>query len=207
MSRGPFDPRRKQFARPHGPLGRLAGLLMARMNVAMAEAVAELLDVQPTDHVLEIGFGPGVLIERLARRAGQGLVAGVDPSPVMLDQARRRNRRAIRQGRVELQLGEVSNLPYPDGFFTAAGAVNSVQFWPRPEDDLREVRRVLRHGGRLVLGLRIRDPHRRFMRTVGFTEAEVREVEGLVRAAGFREVRVERRRLPREVADHVLGRV
>jgi SAM-dependent methyltransferase len=49
--------------------------------------VVALLGVQPQDHVLEIGFGPGLAIRELARRATDGFVLGIDPSEVMVSQA------------------------------------------------------------------------------------------------------------------------
>ena len=203
MQREAFVTARGQFGRPRGVLGWIAGRLMAHGNEAMNRAAFELLDVQPTDYVLEVGFGPGRLITRVARRATEGLVAGVDLSEVMVRQAARRNRAFIRDGRVELEPGGVSGLRFPDGQFTKVCAVNSLQFWPAPVDDLREVRRVMRYGGRLVLGLRMRGPGGWGMATAGFTADEVDEVRQLVRQAGFRDVRTEVRRLPRETATYI----
>ena len=71
-----------QFGRPSGPLGRLAGYLMARLD-ADDRWVVDLLDVQPHDRVLDIGFGPGLTIALIAERCPSTLVAGVDPSEVM----------------------------------------------------------------------------------------------------------------------------
>ncbi len=53
---------RDQFRQPHGRLGRLAGQVMAAANAGMNRFTVELLDVQPDDRILEIGFGPGDLI-------------------------------------------------------------------------------------------------------------------------------------------------
>jgi ubiquinone/menaquinone biosynthesis C-methylase UbiE len=58
--------------------------------------VVSLLDVQPTDRVLEIGFGPGLAIAELARRATRGHIYGIDHSEVMVRQASKRNAAAIR---------------------------------------------------------------------------------------------------------------
>jgi hypothetical protein len=69
----------RAFGRPQGVLGRLGGLIMTRMNRNMAARAIALLDVQPHDRVLEIGFGPGVGIELLARVVSSGRVVGVMP--------------------------------------------------------------------------------------------------------------------------------
>jgi SAM-dependent methyltransferase len=172
--------------------GRLAGWMMSVLNQPMNEIAFELLELCPHDAVLEIGFGPGRLIERLARDGDVELVAGVDPSPAMVSQARRRNRRWIGRGRVRLLQGSVSRLPFEDCCFTKACAVNSYQFWSDPVADLREVRRVLRLGGRLVLCLRTKDGGR-LLSGLGFTDDQVETVRDQVLTAGFREACVERR--------------
>ncbi|HMF05224.1 MAG TPA: SAM-dependent methyltransferase, partial [Acidimicrobiia bacterium] len=75
-----------QFHRPHGLGGRAAGWVMAHRGSNRKRNVwaAGLLDVQPEDRVLEIGFGPGIAIEATAGRATRGLVAGVDHSELMV---------------------------------------------------------------------------------------------------------------------------
>lgn len=210
MSRGAFIPAKEPFGRPAGILGSVAGHLMAWTGEPMNRRAVELLKVRPDDRVLEIGFGPGKLIELLARRAAAGLVAGVDPSEVMVEQATRRNRAFVRQGRVELRRGTVSDLPFRDRQFTKVCAVNSLLFWPSPEDDLREVGRVMEDGGLLLVGLRVNDPERRLASIPGLEEDEADEVEHLMRRAGFSDVRAEqrteRRRLPHEIARYILAR-
>lgn len=210
MSRGAFIPAKGPFGRPAGILGAVAGHLMAWTGEPMSRRAVELLEVQPDDRVLEIGFGPGKLIQLLARRATSGLVAGIDPSEVMVGQATRRNRTFVRRGRVELRRGTVSHLPFRDRQFTKVCTVNSLLFWPSPEDDLREVRRVMENGGLLLVGIRVNDPERRFASIPGLDEDEADEVENLVHRCAFSDVRVEqrteRRRLPREIARYILAR-
>ena len=77
---------RAQFGRPTGLPGRMAGWLMAcrSSNRRRNAWVVSLLDVQRHDRVLEIGFGPGIAIGELARRAADGRVCGIDHSQVML---------------------------------------------------------------------------------------------------------------------------
>ena len=69
------------FGRPRGIIGRLGGVIMARMDADCGVWVAGLLEVTPDDAVLEIGFGPGVIIQCLSKLASAGHVAGIDPSP------------------------------------------------------------------------------------------------------------------------------
>jgi ubiquinone/menaquinone biosynthesis C-methylase UbiE len=93
---------------------------MARMNADCGAWVSDLLEVGPNDRVLEVGFGPGVIIQRLAELAAAGHVAGVDQSREMVEQARARNATAIRDGRVDLRHGSVENLPFDDDSFDKA---------------------------------------------------------------------------------------
>jgi ubiquinone/menaquinone biosynthesis C-methylase UbiE len=125
-----------QFGHPRGAAGNVAGWVMTHRpsNRRRNSWVASLLDVQPTDRVLEIGFGPGLAIAELRRRVGpSGQVCGIDHSDVMLRQATRRNAAAIRAGRVTLTLGTVERLPPAlDGPFDAILAVNTLGFWTAP---------------------------------------------------------------------------
>ena len=140
------------FGRPQGIPGRFGGLIMARMNADCGSWVSDLLEVGPNDSVLEVGFGPGVVIQRLSSLAAAGHVAGIDQSREMVEQARSRNATDIQSGRVDLRQGSVESLPFDDGSFDKALAINSMQIWPDAVAGLREIRRVMKPGGRIALG-------------------------------------------------------
>lgn len=142
---------RRQFACPAGWLGRIAGWLMAWANRGLNTWAVELLDVEPADRLLDVGCGPGIGLDLAQRKAHHGVVTGVDASAVMVGQAARRNRTALREGRLRLLQAEAGHLPCADASFDKTVAVNSVQFWPDPVAGLREVRRVLRRHGLLVV--------------------------------------------------------
>ncbi|GAA3160984.1 hypothetical protein GCM10020001_101540 [Nonomuraea salmonea] len=144
-----------------------------------------MLDVRPADRVLEIGFGPGVAIAEFARRAGR--VFGVDHSATMARQAARRNAAAVRAGRVRLVVASVERLPDFGGPLDVVLAVNSVGFWPDPVDRLRELRGLLRPGGRIALVSQPRCPGA----TRETTARAAQELQGLLAEAGFVGFRVE----------------
>lgn len=185
---------RSQFACPHGKWGWMVGKLMALKNAGMNRLAVDLLDVQPEDQVLEIGFGHGHAIQMLAKRATKGTVAGIDLSTVMVQQAARRNRETIMAGRVEVSQGSVANIPYEYARFDKVLAVNNYQFWPNAEFNLGEIQRVLRQNGVLLLCLRRKEANRMFRLAPGFSAEEVEEIAGLVRWVGFRDVRMVTRR-------------
>ncbi|HVQ93748.1 MAG TPA: methyltransferase domain-containing protein [Mycobacteriales bacterium] len=179
----------RQFHRPTGAGGHLAGWVMGRRssNVARNRWAVELLDVQPTDRIIELGCGPGVAIAALAARASHGLVVGVDHSQVMITQAGRRNRAAVALGRVRLIHAPVERLTVPDGPFDAALAVNTVGIWPDPAARLSELGQLLRPGGRIALVSQPRCPGA----TAATTTAAADELAALLTEAGFERLRVE----------------
>ena len=188
-----------QFGQPTGFAGWLVGHLMAVKNAALNRAAVEVLDPQPDDRVLEIGFGPGKTIGIISKRLTNGFVAGVDLSGVMVKQATRRNREFIKMGRVELKQGSASSLPYGDGQCGKVCAINAFHHLPQPIDALREIRRVLKPGGLVLLGLRMKHRTRTFLVAPGFNQEEVIQVMELLRNAGFGNIRTERRRTGREI--------
>jgi SAM-dependent methyltransferase len=175
----------EQFARPSGLLGRLAGRIMSKSD-ADDRWIVGLLDVQPNDRVLDVGCGPGVLVELISARATAGRVCGVDPSDVMLRQAASRNQEAVRAGRVELRRGEAAKLPYPDGQFTKACSTHSIYFWPSVEAGLGELFRVLAPDGLLVIAVRMRreDAGVFAPSRYGFTLGQLDEVLAKLAATG-----------------------
>jgi ubiquinone/menaquinone biosynthesis C-methylase UbiE len=176
-----------QFHRPTGAVGHVAGWIMGRRpsNVARNRWAVRLLDVKPTDRVIELGCGPGVAVAALADRATRGLVVGVDHSQVMIGQARRRNRAAVRAGRVRLIHAPVQHLTTDDGPFDAALAVNTVGMWPDRTARLRELARLLRPGGRIALVSQPRCPGA----TAATSQAAAEELADLLTEAGFERLR------------------
>ncbi|GAA3469554.1 class I SAM-dependent methyltransferase [Nonomuraea roseola] len=141
-----FDrPITSPFAQPRGLAGRLAGLFMLLTN-EQRELVA-LIDAGEGDHVLEVGYGPGGLVRVLAK-GPSARICGVDPSPDMRDLAGRPHRA---DRRVDLRIGTADAIGFGDGVFDRVVSVNNVALWPDLGAGLREFRRVLRSGGRVVI--------------------------------------------------------
>jgi SAM-dependent methyltransferase len=170
----------RQFGRPRGLGGRLAGWVMAHRssNVARSRWAVGLLDLAPGERLLEVGCGPGVAIAAAARTA---TVVGVDPSEVMVAQARRRNRRAVRAGRVVLHASPVEGLPRFETFFDKALAVNTVGHWDEPVAGLKRIREALRPGGVIAVVSQPRKPGA----TAADTRAAGEEIQALLDGAGY----------------------
>ncbi len=137
---------------PHGLTGRVFGALMTWLNAPAVRYAADAIELSPGQTAVELGFGTGRLVRALAAKGVR--VAGVDPSVLMVETARRANLAAVEDGRADLRLGAADRLPWPENSFAAAFALHSFQFWPDPRSALLEISRVLEPGGRLVLVLR-----------------------------------------------------
>lgn len=155
-----------------------------------------LMDVQPSDRVLEIGFGPGIAVREIARRATHGEVVGIDRSAVMRAQAARRNAAAIRAGRVSLTVASVEDLPVFDRTFDKILAVNNMGMWAEPPVRLKELAGLLRSGGLIAIVSQPRVPDA----TAETTAAAALEIAVLLEAAGFAAIRVETLNLKPPVA-------
>ena len=142
-----------QYRRPAGLFGRWIGQRMARQHIPENEWTVQLLDVQPSDHILEIGFGPGLAIERLSHQIRDGWIAGIDYSRAMVYAARRRNAIAVKAGRVDLHNGDVHHLPFDDAVFDRVFSIHSIYFWLDPMRALGEIYRVMKVGGMLAITL------------------------------------------------------
>ena len=140
-----------QFMHPRGLTGRLVGWEMALRpsNRTRNAWAVSLMDVQPSDCVLEIGFGPGVAIREIARRATRGHVVGIDRSAVMRAQAARRNAAAMRAGRVSLSVASIDDPPAFERVFDKILAVNNMGMWSEPVLRVKELAGLLRSGGTL----------------------------------------------------------
>jgi len=182
-----------KFRRPTGFFGRLVGNVMARGNEHEAGWTVSLLNIQPDQHILEIGFGPGVAIEYASQKAVHGLVAGIDFAETMVQVARKRNAPAIKAGHVDLRQGEVSAMPYPDESFDTAFTIHCIYFWPKPIDALTEIRRILKQGGLVAVTIMPKDkwPKERTPPPDIFTLYGSDDVAQLLSEAGYRDVRVE----------------
>jgi SAM-dependent methyltransferase len=183
------DAVKAQFGHPTGVGGRAAGLVMAHRssNRRRNSWVVSLLGVRPDDRVLEIGFGPGLAIRELARRAEEGYVCGIDHSELMLRRAKRLNGEGIGRGVVDLRLASVDDLPAFDEPFDKILAVNAMLFWREPVARLKKLRRLLRSGGVIAVAHQPRGPEA----SDEVAAREGRHMEAALLEAGFSEVRRE----------------
>jgi len=132
----------------------IGGRFLRAMNVAHSALTDWGLGhvrIERNDTILDVGCGGGRTVAKLAERAPEGKVHGIDYSSESVAVSRRENAAAIAEGRVAIEKASVSRLPFPDDRFDLVTAVETQYYWPRPLDDMKEIRRVLKPGGRAVV--------------------------------------------------------
>ena len=152
------------------------------------------------DTVLDVGCGGGATLSKLAAMAARGKVYGVDHSETSVAAAKKRNARWIDVGRVEIRQGPASQLPFSGGMFDVVTAVETHFWWPDLSAGMRDILRVLRPGGTLIViaeiyrgaqtvagklaekhaattGMKLLsvDEHREMFETSGYTDVQVAE--------------------------------
>jgi len=176
------DPRElKSVLRRHGV--RAATSLGQRFLVdrLVLQAILEAAELSEVDDVLEVGYGPGGLIRLLAERTQAASIRGVDPSPEMRDQAGRHNRKAVRAGRVRLDLGTADRTGLPDASVDRVVSVRNVAIWPDLAAAVDELHRVARPGGTVVIAWHGGTKPSRVVKALSLPEDDLRRIEQTLR--------------------------
>ncbi len=141
----------RQCRKPAGWLGRRLARTMNFTHGGVTAWGLEHVAIEPQWRILDVGCGGGQTLRRMADLATAGRVDGVDYAPASVDIARQTNADLIEAGRASVQQASVSKLPFADNSFDLATAVETHYYWPDLPNDVREVLRVLKPGGRFVL--------------------------------------------------------
>ncbi|MEW9670077.1 class I SAM-dependent methyltransferase [Ammoniphilus sp. 3BR4] len=182
-----------QSRRPKGIIGKLMGILMFKINAPMNETTIQLLGIDEGDYVLEIGFGNGKYIAEIIQKVKGTHVHGLDFSDAMVQTATKLNKAFIEQGRVHIEQGDIEKIPFGDVLFDKIFTVNTIYFWSDPILALREIKRVLKPGGRLVITFRSKAIMSQ--RTSGEYDfslytPEAEEVENLLKETGYSSISI-----------------
>jgi ubiquinone/menaquinone biosynthesis C-methylase UbiE len=183
-----------QLGRPSGFFGRrVLARTWNRRNRALNDAAFDALAVQPDDRVVEIGFGGGYLLGRLAQVVTTGYVAGMDISETMVRYSSRQHSSLIRTGRMRLCCAAAETAPFPPALFDKACTVNSIFYWNDVTRALQECSQLLTEQGALVLCFTCRESlqDRSFARQ-GLHLVDIGEVQALLASVGFSRMTTER---------------
>ena len=196
---------RRYFNRWAGGYDRSLAQVWFREN---HRVILEVLDPRVDARVLDLGCGTGRLARRVAARVPQGAVLGIDPADEMIRVAARHSGENLR-----FAVGSSEAIPAGEGAFDAAVSTISFHHWARPAESLREIARVLRPGGRvLILDLCCDDPLmgvvdrvQRWLQPSHAGAATAAEMRAYCAQAGFRDVRITRPRWLLMLTDARLG--
>jgi ubiquinone/menaquinone biosynthesis C-methylase UbiE len=143
--------RGNQCQKPAGLLGRFVLWNMNSRHSKVTDWGLSHIAIDKRDTVLDVGCGGGRTVNKLAAIASQGKVYGVDFSGASVAFASRLNKQWIDAGRVEIQEASVSRLPFSEHVFDLVVAVETHFWWPDLSADMRELLRVLKPGGVLII--------------------------------------------------------
>ena len=185
-----------QVRKPTRWLGRLYAWAMNKSHSNLTDWGLTHVPIEKQFRTLDVGCGGGRTIQKLAAAATECKVFGIDYAAGSVAASRRTNAQLIESGRVEIQQASVSKLPFADDTFDLVTAVETQYYWPDLDQDMKEIWRVLRPGGSLViiaesyLGGRYTAIQRPVMRLLRSTLLSLDQQKQLFSAAGFTDVQL-----------------
>jgi ubiquinone/menaquinone biosynthesis C-methylase UbiE len=140
-----------QARKPTKWFGRFFIRAMGSGHSTMTDWGLKHVAIQSNFTILDVGCGGGRTVEKLAGVAAAGKVYGIDYAEGSVAASRAHNAPLLATGRVTIEKASVSQLPFPDNKFDLATAVETQYYWPNLLEDMREVLRVLKPGGKLIV--------------------------------------------------------
>ena len=187
----------KQWQNPTGRLGRVLVWAMNFSHSVLTNWGLKYISIEKHYTILDVGCGGGRTVHKLAGIAVEGKVYGIDLSEDSVTVSRRTNKQFIKMGRVEIQNSSISSLPFSDNMFNLVTAVNTYYYWPDLVNDMKEILRVLKPGGKfMILGEAYKGGkhfgrNRKFLEMMGgATYHSVRELSELLSMTGYSEVQI-----------------
>jgi len=179
-----------QLRKPNGFVGRVfMSRILNRANAEMNKATLSALDLKDSDRVLEVGFGGGALLAEMAKLNSEVALYGADFSQDMVTLGQKKMQRLISEGRLQLDCARVENLPYETGMFTKICSVNTIYFWEDCAVAIRELKRVLKQNGTLVVTFGDKaSMSRQAVTRYGFNLYTSVDVQQVMEAEGFSDI-------------------
>lgn len=185
-----------QVRKPTRWIGQIFAWIMNLSHSNVTEWGLSHVQIENDFVVLDVGCGGGRTIQKLAALAPDGTVYGVDYAKGSVAASRAKNAEFIKAGRVQIYPASVSRLPFPDHQFDLVTAVETQYYWPDLPNDMREIRRVLKPGGTLLIiaetykGGRYDWLKGPVMKALRSTFLSIKEQRELFAAAGYTKIEV-----------------
>ncbi len=142
--------------------------------------------------VLDVGCGGGKNLKRLLNQSKNINAIGVDQSSESVKTSTRKNRRAVKSGRLQVVQGSVEALPFASNLFDLVTAIESVHYWDI-EKGVSEVYRTLKKGGQFLIvnETQTSDGLGAYLAEVGFKVYTKQQLESYLKKAGFSKIRTD----------------
>ena len=189
-----------QYRCPTGASGRKVAANMNKGHWDLTTWGLKHATIKSDSVILDVGCGGGQTISRLARRAVQGKVYGIDHSADMVNYSRQVNKKHIAANRAEIMQGSVEKTGFNDEFFDLVTAIETYYFWPNLSEAFQEIKRILKNKGcLLIISEMIKDLAYELENAEIIAKSQVHlvpleEIQKMLYSAGFSSVKVYRKR-------------
>ena len=181
-------------ARPEGFLGRVMLRFMNFGHAPLTNWGLSLVEIHDGWTMLDIGCGGGATLKRLLMRSKGAQVYGIDISEESVAKARKVNAEVLDR-QVFVTQGSAEKLPYDDNKFDLVTAVETVYFWPDLPNCLKEVRRVVKPGGRFAIMVEVLENDSVWTDVVdGMTAYSPEQLKEMLDEAGFVKTELHRKK-------------
>jgi ubiquinone/menaquinone biosynthesis C-methylase UbiE len=177
---------------PRGLAGRITVIFMNIGHKSIYKSVAKVLQLQQDDDLLEVACGNGYFLKKYASHVHS--VAGLDLSELVVKMAKKKHRGRIKAGTAEFVHGDASQLPWEDSRFSVATSMGSFTSFPKPLESLKEIYRVLRPGGRVIVSIEWNAEdgldHTKEVEDYGMRMWTEDDIRATLKEAGFSEISI-----------------
>jgi len=197
-----FSAFKKNFSKPKGFFGIIAGKIMAWENQTINKWTISRLKIKRGDTILEIGFGPGSSMGYMLKQYPQIKIDGVDVSDTMKEQAEKHLEAYVEAGKVNLITADAENVDLYHDYYDIILSVNNYTIWDNPRKGLENITSALKPGGTIAITMQPREEDASAEKTKMFG----RQIQEDMSACGYENIKVGYKKVRPELTVCVTGR-
>lgn len=179
-----------QFRKPSGFFGTIISSIMIKGNRKRYDTLLKYIDIQPSDKILEIGYGPGDGLNLITNKFDASNVYGIDFSELMYKRASKRNKQFIDSKRVNLMFGDFLDTEIGTKDFNLIFCINVVYFWENLQIPFAKVKSLLKDDGVFYVFMAHKDDlsKMKFTKDDIFNKYTIEQAVDALKLAGFKNV-------------------